>query len=111
MNPAPLEDQAWYVYLLECVDGTYYAGITKDLRARLSAHTSGRGAAYTRSHPPRQMLAARGYPHQGAALRAEHALKRLRRADKLAFFEFNELDPLGCAAAEVECESSAVQRC
>jgi len=90
----------WFVYLLECDDGSYYAGITKDLRARLELHQEGKGAAYTRSHLPLQMLAAREYPSRGAALRAEYALKQLRRADKLSFFEAHEFAPLAEALQE-----------
>ena len=90
----PKGGSTWWVYLLECDDGSYYAGVTTDLEGRLRAHQQGRGAAYTRSHPPLQMLAARQYPNKGAALRAEYAIKQLRRADKLSFFEPQEIDPL-----------------
>lgn len=83
----------WHVYLLECEDGTFYAGITKDVVARFISHATGRGAAYTRSHPPARVLASREYPSMGAALRAEYALKRLPRRDKLSFFEASELWP------------------
>lgn len=84
----------WFVYLVECDDGSYYAGITLDLHARLLQHQQGRGAAYTRAHPPLQMLAARPYPSKGEALSAEYALKQLKRGEKLAFFEPHEFDPL-----------------
>ena len=43
----------YYVYVLECRDGSLYAGMTNDLRRRMTLHTAGRGAKYTRSHPPR----------------------------------------------------------
>ena len=41
-----------YAYLLLCGDGSYYAGWTKNLQARVAAHQAGRGAKYTRSHAP-----------------------------------------------------------
>lgn len=81
----------WHVYLLECEDGSYYAGIAKDVCDRFVLHQRGKGAAYTRSHPPLRVLASREYPSMGAALRAEYALKQLRREDKLAFFNCDEL--------------------
>ena len=75
----------WYLYLLLCRDGSYYAGISNDLAARFQAHLQGRGARYTRAHPPQRLLASRRYPDRAAASRAEYALKRLPRARKLAW--------------------------
>ena len=74
----------WIVYLLRCGDGTLYAGITNDLDARLAAHRSGRGARYTRGRGPLEVVHVERRRSKGAALRLEYALKRMRRADKLA---------------------------
>ncbi len=74
----------WIVYLLRCGDGTLYAGITNDLEARLAAHRSGRGARYTRGRGPLEVVHVERRRSKGAALRREYALKRMRRADKLA---------------------------
>ena len=79
--PAP-----WLLYLLECQDGSYYAGITTDLAGRFQAHVAGKGARYTRAHPPLRILASRGYPDRSTASRAEWQLKQLPRSRKLAFF-------------------------
>ena len=76
----------WFVYLLECADGSYYAGITTDVDARLAAHQAGKGARYTRAHRPLRVLASRAYPDRSSALRAEWQLKQLPRARKQAFF-------------------------
>lgn len=78
---------AWWLYLLACGDGTFYAGISNDPDARLQAHNAGRGARYTRGRGPMVLLARRAYPDRAAAARAEWALKQLPRARKLAFFE------------------------
>jgi len=43
---------AWSVYIVECLDGTLYTGMTRDLPCRLAAHNEGRGARYTQVHPP-----------------------------------------------------------
>ncbi|UYB51937.1 GIY-YIG nuclease family protein [Xanthomonas sp. AM6] len=75
----------WFLYLLECRNGSYYAGITVDLEARFQAHLRGTGAKYTRANPPLRLLASRAYPDRAAASRAEWALKQLPRARKLAF--------------------------
>ena len=73
----------WFVYLLRCGDGTLYAGITNDLEARLVAHRSGRGAKYTRGRGPLEVVHVERRRSKPAALRREHALKRMRRAEKL----------------------------
>jgi putative endonuclease len=73
---------SWFLYLLECSDGSIYTGVAVDVAARYAAHLRGRGARYTRSHPPRRLLLVLPYPDRSSALRAEHAMKRLRRAEK-----------------------------
>ena len=51
----------WFLYLLECRDGSYYAGISTDVEARFAAHQAGKGARYTRARPPLRVLAVREY--------------------------------------------------
>ena len=77
----------WLVYLLECADGTYYAGITNRLEHRLAAHNCGQGARYTRSRRPVILLASQEHPDRSEASKAESRLKQLPRAEKLAFFK------------------------
>ena len=78
-------DEPWVLYVLECVGARLYAGITNDLAARYAAHCAGRGARFTRAFPPLRIVAAAQLPSRSAALKAEYALKRRPRADKLAF--------------------------
>lgn len=75
---------AWYVYLLECRDGSLYTGITTDVARRYAEHASGNGARYTRARPPARLLAQFPYPDRSTASRAEHAIKRLRPEQKRA---------------------------
>ncbi|MGJ4729831.1 GIY-YIG nuclease family protein [Luteimonas sp. SDU101] len=77
----------WWLYLLECGDGSWYAGISNDLEARLRAHAEGRGARYTRGRGPFFLIASRAYPDRASASRAEWRLKQLPRARKRAFFK------------------------
>lgn len=79
-------DKAWILYLLECKNGAYYAGITNDLPARFAAHLAGKGARYTRANPPVKILASKYYADRSAASIAEALLKKLPRNQKLAFF-------------------------
>ncbi|HEY1104656.1 MAG TPA: GIY-YIG nuclease family protein, partial [Agromyces sp.] len=41
-----------FMYILECRDGSYYVGSTKNLDRRLAEHNSGAGAEYTRRRRP-----------------------------------------------------------
>ena len=76
---------AWFLYLIECRDGSLYAGITTDVEARYAAHLSGKGARYTRSHPPAQLIGSVTYPDRSSASKAEYRIKQLKPAAKRAF--------------------------
>jgi DNA-binding protein HU-beta len=78
-----MSGKTWFVYLLECVDGSYYTGITVDVALRLAAHQSGNGARYTRSHKPLRLLASAPVGTRSQALKAELAIKRLPKDQKL----------------------------
>jgi len=73
----------WHVYLALCADGTLYCGIARDVGARIAEHDAGKGARYTRGRGPLEVLATQRCRSQGLALRIEHAVKRLTRAEKL----------------------------
>ena len=72
----------WVLYLIECVDGSIYTGITGDLAARYAAHENGSGARYTRSHPPVRLLGFEEYPDRSSASQAEYRIKQLTPANK-----------------------------
>ena len=74
---------AWYVYLLSCGDGSLYAGSTNDMSRRLAAHQQGKGAKYTRSRLPVELVYQEEAPDHSAALRREAAIKRMTRQQKL----------------------------
>lgn len=76
----------WCVYLIECRNGAWYAGITNDLEARYAAHVAGKGARYTRANPPVRLLGSRAFADRSAASKAEHEVKRLPKSKKLAWF-------------------------
>jgi putative endonuclease len=75
---------AWFLYLLECEDGSVYTGITKDVEARMAKHASGNGARYTRARKPVALLASFELVDHSSALRAEYWVKRLPAAQKRA---------------------------
>jgi len=73
-----------YTYLLQCADGSYYAGWTNDLEARVRAHNAGQGARYTRGRRPVRLVYWEFQPTRSAAQRREAALRRLGRGQKAA---------------------------
>ena len=77
----------YYAYILRCADGTLYSGYAADLEARIRTHNLGRGAKYTRSHPPLAVVYREECADKGAALRREAAVKKLPRAKKLELTE------------------------
>lgn len=83
MEKRPTETQPWFVYVLQCGDGSLYTGVTVDLEARTSCHNEGKGAAYTRSRRPVRLVWSEPAADRSAALKREIAIKRLSRAAKL----------------------------
>ena len=76
-----------WVYMLRCGDGSLYTGWTNDLERRVQTHAAGRGARYTRSRLPVELVYAEILPTKSEALRREAALKRLHRAEKLELIQ------------------------
>lgn len=81
---------AWYVYILQCGDGSLYTGCTDDVQRRLAAHRSGRGAKYTRGRLPLELVYQEAVPDRSAALRREAAIKKVSRQEKLRLIEAAE---------------------
>jgi predicted GIY-YIG superfamily endonuclease len=80
-------DKTWYVYILECGDGTLYTGITDDVQRRLQMHRSGKGAKYTRGRGPLELVYSEECPDHSAALRRELQIKALPRPEKEKLIE------------------------
>ena len=75
--------RSWYLYLLLCADGSYYTGITTDVKRRFAEHCeSPKGARYTRSHHPLKVVYRKKIGKQGEALKMERRVKRLSKAQK-----------------------------
>lgn len=73
--------------MLTCRDKSLYTGATTDVERRLSEHSSGSGAKYTRSRLPVELTWSSGLMTRSEALREEARVKRLSRAEKLEFLE------------------------
>ena len=80
-----VEKGTYYVYILRCRDGSLYTGLTNDLPRRWALHVSGRGAKYTRAHPPEAVATLWRCGDKSAAARLEYAIKaKLTHGQKLA---------------------------
>jgi putative endonuclease len=75
---------AWFLYLLECDDGSVYTGIAIDVQARFAQHANGTGARYTRLRKPVQVLAQFEFADRSSASSAEYWVKRLTPRQKRA---------------------------
>jgi len=69
------EPNTWFVYALECDDGSLYIGQTEDLRERWMQHTAGKGGRWTKAHPPQRVAYWERQPSREAAVEREKWLK------------------------------------
>jgi len=72
----------WCVYLLLCRDGSLYCGITNNLDKRIKAHNDGKGAKYTRSRRPVELVYHEELKTKSAALKREIKIKKMSRSQK-----------------------------
>lgn len=83
-NAAPAE-KPWFLYLLACKGNKLYAGVSTDVDKRFKAHSTGKGARYTRANPPLRIVGVRQFANRSLAQQAEHQIKRLSIPKKLQF--------------------------
>ena len=77
------DNKVWYLYVVRCSDDTLYTGITTDLKRRLNEHnTSKRGAKYTKTRRPINLVYYELYQSRSNAQKAEHKFKKLTREQK-----------------------------
>ena len=84
-----MKSKCHYVYIVECADGTFYTGYTTDVERRLNEHnySISRSAKYTRSRRPVRLVHAEQFDTVSKALKREHAIKKLSRAQKKKLIE------------------------
>ena len=71
-----------YTYILKCKDETLYTGWTNDIEKRLEAHNAGKGAKYTRSRRPVELVYLEQFETKEEAMRREWEIKQLSRTEK-----------------------------
>lgn len=77
----------YYVYILKCRDNTLYTGYTNNIKDRIQTHNSGKGAKYTRGRLPVELKYFEEFEDKGEALKREHEIKKLSRADKVLLIQ------------------------
>ncbi|SDW85396.1 putative endonuclease [Marininema mesophilum] len=77
------KENHYIVYILECADGSYYTGITTDIKRRLLQHREGTGAKYTRGRAPLHLRFIEGKMNHSKALQREREIKGMTRQQKI----------------------------
>lgn len=72
----------YFVYILECGDGSFYTGITNDVERRFIQHKNGQGAHYTRAKKAVRIIYTEKHTSRSSALKREAEIKSWRRAEK-----------------------------
>ena len=75
-------EKRWWIYIVECSDGSYYTGITPDINKRIEKHNNGSGARYTRSKSPVQLLYYEKHKNRSWATKRELEIKKLTHDQK-----------------------------
>lgn len=70
------------MYVVKCADGTLYTGYSPDVEARVAAHNAGKGAKYTKTRRPVELVASASFETKHEAMSAEWHFKQLSRAQK-----------------------------
>ena len=84
-------DEKWVVYLVRCSDNSLYCGISNDFERRLKKHNSGKGAKYTKSRKPVELVAISSEIAKNEALKLEYCIKHTVAGQKIAELEKNGL--------------------
>jgi putative endonuclease len=73
----------WYVYILLCSDNSLYTGYSDNPDQRFIDHKNGKGAKYTRSHPPIKIIYTEKYETKSEAMKREAEIKSWTRKEKI----------------------------
>lgn len=80
-------EMSHHFYVVKCVDGSFYAGYTNNLKKRMEVHNAGKGAKYTRARLPVVLIHSESFKTKQEAMRAEYAFKQLPRQKKEAYLQ------------------------
>lgn len=72
----------WYVYIIECIDGTFYTGCTWKVDLRFDQHLSGLGSKYTSIHGVKRLVYAEEFENLTDARNREIQVKNWSQKKK-----------------------------
>lgn len=78
-----MKSSIWTVYIAKCNDGSLYTGCTNDVVKRIFTHNLGKGAKYTRSRLPIEVVYTENHSSYSESLKRENAIKKLTRPQKI----------------------------
>jgi len=81
------KEKKWFVYMIECEDGTYYCGATKNLKKRFNEHKMGKGSKYIRSRKAVNIVYSEEFDNKYDAFEREREIKGFNRQKKLKLIE------------------------
>lgn len=79
----------FFVYIIQCDDGSFYTGYTKNLNHRIKMHMKGKGARYTKSHKPKKVVFIEKYESRSDALKRERSIKKKSHNQKQELINTN----------------------
>ncbi len=71
-----------YTYIVKCSDDSYYTGWTNDLKKRLKMHNDGKGAKYTKTRLPVELVYHESFLTKEEAMSREYYIKKMTRQQK-----------------------------
>ena len=79
--------EKFYTYILKCADNSLYCGYTNELEKRIETHNSGKGAKYTKTRLPVELIYFEEFDNKSDALKREHEIKKMKREEKIKLIE------------------------
>ncbi|WP_240649006.1 GIY-YIG nuclease family protein [Anaerosphaera multitolerans] len=77
----------YFVYIVQCSDGTLYTGYTNNLEKRIQTHNEKKGAKYTKSRTPVKLKYFESFEDKSKAMKREYEIKKLKREEKLTLIK------------------------
>ena len=79
---AKSKKNSWCVYIIKCSDGTYYTGITNNIKRRIHEHETNKGAKYTKGKAPFSLVYQDKCRDRKEASQKEYMIKKLTLVEK-----------------------------
>ena len=80
------KEKPWFVYILECQDGSFYTGVTNDIDKRMDSHAKGKGSKYVARKGFKQLRGQKLCENKSEACKEEYRIKQLEKTEKLREF-------------------------